>query len=145
MKLLEWYDGKMSFATSWINQVMQCVTMISYIVIIDEIGGPFSKPTRGLRQGDPLSPFLFLICNEGLSSLMRLAIWDGLLRGAKASQSGPQISHLLVADDCILFGMQLWEKLMRWNGFWNSMIWIGVSASISRSQQSFSVLTRIMQ
>ncbi|KAA3465999.1 reverse transcriptase [Gossypium australe] len=78
-----------------------------FSVIFDHIkweGGEVFKPSRGLRQGDSLSPFLFLICSEGLSALMRLATRDGLMRGAKASRSGPQISHLLFADDCILFG-----------------------------------------
>ncbi|KAG8482089.1 hypothetical protein CXB51_027072 [Gossypium anomalum] len=69
----------------------------------DQLGVKF-QPSRGLRQGDPLSPFLFLICGEGLSSLMRLAAREGLLKGVKASRNGPPISHLLFADDCILFG-----------------------------------------
>ncbi|KAH1130307.1 hypothetical protein J1N35_001685 [Gossypium stocksii] len=62
------------------------------------------RPTRGLKQGDPLSPFLFLICGEGLSSLIRLAMNGNILRGVKASRSGSQVSHFLFADDCILFG-----------------------------------------
>lgn len=56
-----------------------------------------------MRQGDPLSPFLFLICSEGLSSLIRLAIQGGCLKGVKASRKGPSISHLLFADYSILF------------------------------------------
>lgn len=82
---------------------MQCVSTVSYAVSINGRIGSFFKLTRGLRQGDPLSSFLFLICSEGLSALMRLAIKDGLLKGAKASRNGPQISHLLFANDCILF------------------------------------------
>ncbi|KAK5839778.1 hypothetical protein PVK06_008617 [Gossypium arboreum] len=61
-------------------------------------------PTRGLRQGGPLSPFLFLLCGEGLSSLLRLAKSGGLFKGVKVSRNGPQISHLLFVDDFILFG-----------------------------------------
>ncbi|KAK5824528.1 hypothetical protein PVK06_019304 [Gossypium arboreum] len=68
------------------------------------IVGKIFKPTRGIRQGGPSSPFLFLIYNEGLSALMRLPIRDSLTRGAKASRSGLQISHLLFANYCILFG-----------------------------------------
>ncbi|KAH1072990.1 hypothetical protein J1N35_025318 [Gossypium stocksii] len=59
---------------------------------------------QGTSQGDPLSPFLFLICGEGLSCLMRIATREGLLKGVKVSRSSPQVSHLLFADDCILFG-----------------------------------------
>ncbi|KAH1122569.1 hypothetical protein J1N35_005729 [Gossypium stocksii] len=50
--------------------------------------------TRGLRQGDSLNPFMFLICGEGLSCLMRLAMREGMLRGVKASRSGLQLGHL---------------------------------------------------
>lgn len=73
------------------------------MVLNNYTGLPFS-PSRGLRQGDPLSPFLFLFCGEGLSSLMRSVVEEKLIRGVKASKTGPQVSHLLFADDCILFG-----------------------------------------
>lgn len=61
-------------------------------------------PTGGLRQGNPLSPFLFLLCGEDLSSLLRLAMKRGISKGVKINRNGPHISHLLFADDCILFG-----------------------------------------
>ncbi|KAG8486858.1 hypothetical protein CXB51_020386 [Gossypium anomalum] len=54
--------------------------------------------------GGPLSPYLFLICSEGLSSLMHSAIKRGNTKGLKASRRGPQISHILFADDCTIFG-----------------------------------------
>ncbi|KAH1081511.1 hypothetical protein J1N35_021272 [Gossypium stocksii] len=59
---------------------------------------------RGLRQGDLFSPFLFLICNKGFSTLMRMALQEGLIKRAKISRGGPQISHLHFVDDYVLFG-----------------------------------------
>ena len=57
----------------------------------------------GLRQGDPLSPFLFLFCAEGLNALISKAACDGNIRGYSICRVGPRISHLFFADDCLLF------------------------------------------
>ncbi|KAA3465211.1 reverse transcriptase [Gossypium australe] len=95
---------KLGFDPEWVALLMKCVTTVSYSVVLNGNNGKIFSPSRGLRQGDPLSPFLFLFCGEGLSSLMKLGIRDKLLRGVKASRSGHQISHLLFVDDCILFG-----------------------------------------
>ncbi|KAA3468408.1 reverse transcriptase [Gossypium australe] len=94
---------KMGFDKGWVDMVMKCVSSVSYSVIINGFASTCFHPHRGLRQGDPLSPFLFLFCGEGLSSLMRLAKAENIIKGVKASRSGLAISHLLFADDCILF------------------------------------------
>lgn len=60
---------------------MNYVSSVSYSIILNEKVGERFKLNRGLRQGDSLNPFLFLICGEGLSSLMSLADQDGLLKG----------------------------------------------------------------
>ncbi|KAA3462787.1 reverse transcriptase [Gossypium australe] len=95
--------NKMGFDRKWIELIMRCVTSVSYAVTINGTRGRSFIPSRGLRQGDPLSPFLFLICSEGLSALMRTSTKEGLIRGAKVSRKGPEISHLLFADDCLMF------------------------------------------
>ncbi|KAA3472331.1 reverse transcriptase [Gossypium australe] len=94
---------KMGFARKWVDLIMKCITTAFYAVITNGRKGSNFQPTRGVRQGDPLSPFLFLICSEGFSYLMRTTKKNGFIRGAKASKRGPEITHLLFADDCIMF------------------------------------------
>uniref|UniRef100_A0A803PAA5 Reverse transcriptase n=1 Tax=Cannabis sativa TaxID=3483 RepID=A0A803PAA5_CANSA len=83
--------------------LMACVTSVSYSVLLN--GYPLKKfnPKRGLRQGDPLSPFLFLLCQEVLSKLIVKAEAQRMVHGIKISQSALPISHLMFADDTILF------------------------------------------
>ena len=59
-------------------------------------------PERGLRQGDPLPPYLFLICVEAFSCLLHAAEESGELEGVKVCQDAPSINHLLFADDSLL-------------------------------------------
>ena len=68
-------------------------------------GEPRGKitPTRGLRQGDPLSPFLFTFCTEALISLLKGAEEEKRILGLRVSRASPRISHLLFADDSLFF------------------------------------------
>lgn len=93
---------KMGFAEIWVNTAMRCVTSVSYKV---KLNGDLTEeitPERGLRQGDPISPYLFLICVEGFSSLLHAAETRGDLEGVKVYVDAPSINHLLFADDSLL-------------------------------------------
>lgn len=78
-------------------------------------GQPTSSfcPTRGLRQGDPLFPYLFLFCVEALSSLIQKSVESGVLHGIKICRRAPVVSKLFFADDTIIFGRATTTELSR--------------------------------
>jgi hypothetical protein len=82
---------------------MACVPSVKFAVKVNgELSSIFS-PSRGLRQGDPLSPYLFLFVAEGLSKLIQRAMHNQDLIDFKCCRGSPEISHLLFADDSLLF------------------------------------------
>lgn len=94
---------KMGFNARWVNTIMACIKSVSYSIMLN--GQPHGHiiPEQDLRQGDPLSPYLFLLVTEGLHSLFKKAEDDGAVRGVSLYANGPQISHLLFMDDNLVF------------------------------------------
>lgn len=94
---------KLGFPIRFVHTIMICVTSVSFSVRVNGNLLKSFKPSRGIRQEDPISPYLFLICSEGLSCLLRSV---GLVHLAKSMRVGihaPWISYLLFAGDCIVF------------------------------------------
>ncbi|XP_073153487.1 uncharacterized protein [Henckelia pumila] len=94
---------KMGFHLRWVNLIMRCVTSVSYSFRVNQSIFGEVKPKRGLRQGDPLSPYLFAICAQGLSAIFHQATTNKLFRGVKIANNFPMVSHLFFADDSIIF------------------------------------------
>ena len=79
------------------------MTTVEYSVLINGEAKGKINPTRGLRQGDPISPYLFLLCTEGLSAMLKKEERAGKIKGVAACRGAPRVSHLLFVDDSIVF------------------------------------------
>jgi hypothetical protein len=87
-------------ATDWI---LGCVTTANFVVLINGRPTNFFKSTRGLRQGFPLSPLLFLLVVEGLSRAIQEQVRENKIEGVLVAR-GIRITHLMFVDDVIIFG-----------------------------------------
>ena len=118
---LETLMEKMGFARKWVCWVMACVSTMSYTILLNGREHGFIRPERGIRQGDPISPFLFIICAEALVSVLNVKSFfemnkfkilkkkkknnaesKGRLHGIQLAAGGPSVHHLLFADDSLL-------------------------------------------
>ena len=94
---------KMRFPENWIQWSMQCVTTVSYAVLVNGEPSDIFYPSAGLRQGEPLSSYIFILCMEVLSRNLTHLQRNKELEGLKIARSAPKISHLFFADDALFF------------------------------------------
>ena len=98
-KLLE----NKGFCTRWIELIMEYVRTVSYFILVNGEPKGLINPTRGIWQGEPLSPFLFLLCSEGLHGLITKATRAKEINGFSLCKRGPKLTHLFFADDSLIF------------------------------------------
>jgi len=89
----------LGFSRKFVNIIMSCIKTVSFSAIINGVPVGHIIPSRGLRQGDPLSLYLFLICAIGLQGLIHKAESYGFLRGVSICRNAPWVSHLFFTDD----------------------------------------------
>ncbi|XP_042962496.1 uncharacterized protein LOC122296768 [Carya illinoinensis] len=95
--------SKMGFPFQWISLVQRCLTSISYSILVNGKPQQNFLPSRGLRQGDPLSPYIFIMCAEALSSLLNQAEHSKVITPVHVGRGPITVNHLFFADDSLLF------------------------------------------
>ena len=94
---------KFGFDPQWVARIMKCINSVTYQVLINGEAKGNITPSRGLRQGDPFSPFLFILCTEVLISHIKQAERHHTITGIKIARESPAISYLLFADNSLFF------------------------------------------
>ena len=94
---------KLGFNEKWVTLMMLCVSTVSYSILINGAPNGHIRLIGGIRQGDPISPFLFLICSKGLHGLLTQLVVRGDIHGFSISRRSLTLTHLLFANDSLLF------------------------------------------
>ncbi|XP_026416325.1 uncharacterized protein LOC113311739 [Papaver somniferum] len=129
----------LGFNVVWINWLKLCVASVNYQVLTNGAPSQPFSPTRGIRQGYPLSPYIFITFLEDLSRLIHKGIEHKLISGFKICRGAPLVSHSFYADDSLIF---LKAKIRNVNGICkildNFSLWSGQLVSSSKSVVVFS-------
>lgn len=99
---------RIRFSPKWIELTMICITTVSFSILINGVAKRIIYSQRALRQGCPLSPYLFVLCAESFSNLLKQAETHKLIQGLKFNNN-LAITHLLFADDSLIFTRAITE------------------------------------
>lgn len=100
---IEFVLSKFGFHPRMVQWIMQCITTVTYSFLLNGTAQGYVKPSRGVRQGDPLSPYIFILCSEVLSGLCNKAQREGMLVGIRLAKESRRVNHLLFAYDNMFF------------------------------------------
>ncbi|RVW89084.1 LINE-1 retrotransposable element ORF2 protein [Vitis vinifera] len=130
--------SKMGFGHRWIKWMNWCCSTTTFSILINGSPSGFFRSSRGLRQGDPLSPYLFLFAMEALSQLLSCARNGGFISGFRVGGRGREgllVSHLLFADDTLIFCDAEADQLqyLSWTFMWFEAI-SGLKVNLSKTE-----------
>ena len=129
---------KMGLGEKWAGWISWCISSASFSVLVNGTPSGFFQSTRGLRQGDPLSPLLFVIGMEALSCLINRAMSGGFLSGCRVrgrGGNGVQVTHLLFADDTMVLCEASLEQMvfLSWILMWFEAL-LGLKINLDKSK-----------
>ncbi|XP_026417296.1 uncharacterized protein LOC113312776 [Papaver somniferum] len=93
----------LGFSQKWCQLIHHCISTTKNSILVNGSPMDFFSPSRGLRQGDSISPYLFILCMEGFSRFLTNNAKQKIIEPLILAKTWPTVSHLLFADDCILF------------------------------------------
>ncbi|RVX00254.1 putative mitochondrial protein [Vitis vinifera] len=102
---------KKGFSPRWRKWMSGCLSSVSFAILVNGSAKGWVKASRGLRQGDPLSPFLFTLVADVLSRMLMRAEERNMLEGFRVGRNRTRVSHLQFADDTIFFSNSREEEL----------------------------------
>ncbi|XP_026451117.1 uncharacterized protein LOC113351325 [Papaver somniferum] len=116
----------LNIADKVVNWIITYISSVAFQVLKNGAPSEEFTPRNGIRQGDPLSPFIIILCLEALSRLLQQGIDSKYLQGFTVAKGAPMIAHSMYADDSIIFLKanynnacnlrQILEKFSRWYG-----------------------------
>ncbi|GKV13379.1 hypothetical protein SLEP1_g24388 [Rubroshorea leprosula] len=109
---LDWMLDVFGFGEKWRGWIMECLSTARVSVLVNGSPTREFEMGKGLRQGDPLSPFLFLMVGEALHGLVKKVENEGMLQGVKVGRKGLVVSLLQFADDTVIFGKANKENVL---------------------------------
>lgn len=103
---------KLGFDKWLCGWIWECISPASLSVLVNCLPLRSFKSSQGIRQGEPLSPFLFTTVAEALSALLVNGKGCGCSGGFEVGSGEEAITHLQFADDTILFSSSMWEEVV---------------------------------
>lgn len=131
---------KLGFSGKVVEFIWELVSTVSFQILLEgkEVGAIF--PGRGLRQGDPISPYLFILVLEVFHMAIQKKMSEGLIHGVSIARGAPIVSNLFFADDCFIFCHALLAEAAVVTNIINSFaIASGQTVNLSKSTVSFSM------
>ena len=130
--------NRMGFGTRWLSWIKWCISTASFSVLFNGSPTGFFPSSKGLRQGDPLSPYLFVIGMEAISCLINRAVEGNYFAGSRIAVGRGEdmvISHLLYADDTLIFCQANKEQLkyLSWILMWFEAL-SGLKINLNKSE-----------
>ena len=135
--------SQLGFSPTFVNWILQCVTTVTSSILVNGSRIEQFFPTRGLRQGNPLSPYLFIICQKVLSRLFEQQFSLGNISGVRMNVLGPAITHVMFADDLMIFVKANRREVGRVNEcLEDCCLWSGQKINREKSRILFSKLVK---